>query len=439
MSLLGARVVRVDRPTRALLALELTGSRSRVLLVSVAAGASGMGLVARRPRGMPIDAFGMALRKRITSARVVGLEGDARGSRLVLETLEGLVVVEARSDRDAQGFAFIDESGRLVTATYPGARPGEPRDPVDESLLDEAGSAILSAVRDVAAAAREKALRQSLNTAIARAERKILAIGRDAARADRSPELRREADLLVSLPDDRPGRSAITVDDFHEDPPRPRTIALDPREGPRAAAGRRYAEARRLERGVAIARERTEAAIRERDAWLALRDRLDREGESVLDALESALDAKGRAPRAPVEAGAKKPKDAHRPFRAYASERGIPLYVGKNAADNDALTVGIAKPHHLFVHVRGRPGSHVIVVLDRGQIADEQTLVDAATLAAHFSSTRGETIVEIVHAERRHVRKPKGSAPGSVRVDREKTMLLRLEPARLTRLLATER
>ena len=47
--------------------------------------------------------------------------------------------------------------------------------------------------------------------------------------------------------------------------------------------------------------------------------------------------------------------------------------------------------------------------------------------------------VEIVYAERRHLRKPKGSAPGSVRLDREKTLLLRLEPARLARLLASER
>ena len=42
------------------------------------------------------------------------------------------------------------------------------------------------------------------------------------------------------------------------------------------------------------------------------------------------------------------------------------------------------------------------------------------------------------HAERRYVRKPKGAAPGAVRVDRERVLVLRMEAERLKRLLAAE-
>jgi len=66
-------------------------------------------------------------------------------------------------------------------------------------------------------------------------------------------------------------------------------------------------------------------------------------------------------------------------------------------------------------------------------------LIDAAHLAAHFSDLRGEPSAEIQHTERRYLRKPKGAAPGAVNVDREKVLLLRLEPARLARLLASEK
>ena len=38
----------------------------------------------------------------------------------------------------------------------------------------------------------------------------------------------------------------------------------------------------------------------------------------------------------------------------------------------------------------------------------------------------------------KHVRKAKGAAPGAVTYTHEKTMLLRLEPARLARLLKAE-
>jgi hypothetical protein len=49
-----------------------------------------------------------------------------------------------------------------------------------------------------------------------------------------------------------------------------------------------------------------------------------------------------------------------------------------------------------------------------------------------------EASAEVQHVERRYVRKPKGSAPGAVRVDRERVLLLRVDKQRLERLLASE-
>lgn len=439
MSPFGARVVRIDRPARAIVCIELGIPGPNVLLLSTVRSAEGIGAVRRRPRGVPVDAFGLLLRKRLASARVAAIEGDRNGSRVVFTTEGGLVVLEARHDRDARGFSFVGENGAVVSATYAGAIVGDDRPPIDESALAEAGSAIAESVVRVADEARARAIRDALDRAITKSERTIAAIHADAARADAAPGLRREADLLMAAAtDDRPGRDAIPVLDFHADPPAETTIAIDPREGPRTAANRRYHLARKLERGVAIAAERAKTIASRLDELRAMRSRLDDPDDRALDEADSLLESLGRKPIA-SPGKSKSAQPTHRPYRAYQSERGLPLWVGKNAADNDALTIVLGKPHHLFVHVRGRPGSHVLVVLPKGGVCDEQTLVDAATLAAHFSTARGESPVEIVYAERRHVRKPKGSAPGSVRVDREKTMLLRFEPARLARLVATER
>jgi predicted ribosome quality control (RQC) complex YloA/Tae2 family protein len=77
----------------------------------------------------------------------------------------------------------------------------------------------------------------------------------------------------------------------------------------------------------------------------------------------------------------------------------------------------------------------VVVPLGRGEEPSPELLVDAALLAAHFSDARGDTDVEVTWTRRRYVQKPRGAPPGSVRLLREKTILLEVDPDRLARLL----
>ncbi len=98
----------------------------------------------------------------------------------------------------------------------------------------------------------------------------------------------------------------------------------------------------------------------------------------------------------------------------------------------------MARPHDLWLHPKSRPGAHVVVPLARGASCPADLLVEAAHLAAHFSESKQETAVEIQYTPRRYLRKPRGSAPGLVVVDREKVMLLRREDALLRRLLERE-
>jgi len=115
------------------------------------------------------------------------------------------------------------------------------------------------------------------------------------------------------------------------------------------------------------------------------------------------------------------------------------VLVGRGAADNDRLTLRVARPHDLWLHARGVTGAHVVVPLTKGKSCSPETLVDAATLAAHFSDLRGEPVVDVIYTPRRFVRKRKGSAIGSVTLEREKVIAVRVEPARLERLLQNEK
>jgi predicted ribosome quality control (RQC) complex YloA/Tae2 family protein len=125
-------------------------------------------------------------------------------------------------------------------------------------------------------------------------------------------------------------------------------------------------------------------------------------------------------------------------FRTFVARSGAKILVGKGAADNDTLTLHVAKPHDLWLHAKDRAGAHVVVPLGKGKSCPAEDLVDAAHLAAHFSDARDEKAVDIQYLPRRYVRKPKGSAPGAVVVDREKVLPLRFDSALLRRLLERE-
>jgi hypothetical protein len=131
--------------------------------------------------------------------------------------------------------------------------------------------------------------------------------------------------------------------------------------------------------------------------------------------------------------GTKDPLDQY--SRRFTALGGLEIRVGKGARENDRLTLSGARGHDLWLHARGTPGAHVLLRLSKGQAPPTEALLDAAHLAAHYSSARGEGKVEVTYTEARNVRKAKGAPAGQVTVASERTMLLRVEPARLVRLL----
>jgi predicted ribosome quality control (RQC) complex YloA/Tae2 family protein len=191
-----------------------------------------------------------------------------------------------------------------------------------------------------------------------------------------------------------------------------------------------------MRRGESIAKARKADAEKALDAVEAIAAHLPFADDEALDAMQARLDA--ILPREIRRAAAPKEEReralAHRTFEAQSGR----ILVGRGAAHNDALTFRVAKPHHLWMHARGVAGAHVIVPLPRDRSCPPDLLIDAAHLAAHFSDARGEAVVEIAHAPRKWVRKPRGAPPGLVVVDREKVLVLRVEPDRLARLLARE-
>jgi predicted ribosome quality control (RQC) complex YloA/Tae2 family protein len=119
------------------------------------------------------------------------------------------------------------------------------------------------------------------------------------------------------------------------------------------------------------------------------------------------------------------------PFRRFTSTDGLPIFVGRNARENDELTFGLAKSDDLWLHARGMPGSHVVVRLGKGTDPPPETLRDAAMLALLYSDLKKSGKGEVIYTRRKWVKKAKGQAPGAVVVTQEKSLHVSLEKNRL--------
>ncbi|MGK3987254.1 NFACT RNA binding domain-containing protein [Sorangium sp. So ce136] len=350
---------------------------------------------------------------------------------------------------------LLDAAGHLILRWPPqgSAPPAEIAYPADPLA---AGAALVEASDEAAAGQEKAALARAVRARRAALERRAEAVRGDLGRLGSVARLQKTGQLLLAQGGRVPrGAAKALLDDWETGGTI--EVALDPARPAKAQAEAFFAKARRYQRGEAVMRarlaetERALAAVAALEADVAaaearpeaiepLAQRARSLGVSRAELAGVGAGAAGEPGAAGARGGlAGKGKSApRRPFHAFRSASGAAILVGRGAADNDALTTKHARPHDLWLHAKGVSGSHVVVPLPKGASCPADVLVDAATLAAHFSDARGEAVCEVSYVQRRHVRKPRGAAPGAVTYDREKVIAVRVEAERLSRLLATK-
>jgi len=101
------------------------------------------------------------------------------------------------------------------------------------------------------------------------------------------------------------------------------------------------------------------------------------------------------------------------------------VLAGKTDADNDYLSLKIAKPNDYWFHVRGMPGSHVILREKSGEAPDKAVLKEAAAIAAYHSKARIGGVTAVSCTQAKYVSKPKGAKPGTVTIKKESVLKVR--------------
>jgi predicted ribosome quality control (RQC) complex YloA/Tae2 family protein len=96
------------------------------------------------------------------------------------------------------------------------------------------------------------------------------------------------------------------------------------------------------------------------------------------------------------------------------------VLVGRSDADNDRLSLKLARANDWWFHVAGQPGSHVVLRVPAGSGDPPKVVLErAAAIAAWHSKARSGGVVSVSGTLAKYVRKPRGAKPGTVSIRRE--------------------
>lgn len=493
---LAARVAdgHVDRVVQRGARLELTLSgppragdgRDRVLLVLSADARHARAGEARAFDAAPPapPGFAQLLRARVNRARILAVSGSDAERELSLRLRAGgeerTLVLQLLGPRS--NVYLLDATGRLEGALRPLAetRPelaiGLPLLPLasappaegEDRFADVPDGELLLAIEDhYAEREREEAagtLARRIGRALDRERQRLVrreaAVRADLSRARPSADLRRSGELLKgALHRVVPGAREVTIED--PETGQDVTVPLEPALPAARNLERLFASYQRARRREAAAAEQGAALESDLERLAALRESCepalvaDPPDLAALVRLAARPDvarllgrhgrressrgagraAPGGSTRPTTRSGGEMPARL-RPSR-YRTQDGLEVWVGRSALGNDHLTTRLAKQNDLFLHVEGSPGSHVVLRLAGRKDSPQESLLEAAELALHFSKQRGGSRATIHVAAVGDVRKPRGAKPGLVHVQRGRTLPLRHEAERLARILGS--
>jgi len=278
----------------------------------------------------------------------------------------------------------------------------------------EAASAIETIATPGKHAQRRARLLAMIEAALAKQRRKLANVREQGARAQEIDLLRLWGETIyANLWQITPGQAELDVDGIR--------VPLDPAI-PAKEMAQRYFEEYRKAQSAGMHQEELEGTIATEVAYLEQLATLTEQAEGFAD-LEALL-TEFEAHEGTPSQGRRRARQAPRkPVPMWVDDDGNAVFVGRSAAQNDAVTFAIAGPEDTWLHARGVGGSHVVIRWRNPQQPErEATVLAAAQLAAWFSAARTSARVEVDVAKRKHVRKIKGGPPGLVTYRNERTV-----------------
>ena len=277
---------------------------------------------------------------------------------------------------------------------------------------------------------KASSLAHTIKNHIERCEKKISIQNEALGNAARMEEYRKNGELIqANLYRLKKGEPFAEVEDFYSEDYAPIRVPMDVSLSPAQNAQRYFKLYQKARNARTLAAEQKQKAEQELDYLEQMADDLRKCTDSAgLSELRQMLVSSGHV-RA-VASRMKPRKEAPSQPMKFLSSDGIEVEVGKNALQNERLTMG-AKGDELWLHAQKMPGSHVIV---HSTDVPENTVLEAAMLAAYYSKGVRSAQVPIDATLRRYIKKPGGTPAGFVIYTHQRTLYITPDEAAVRRI-----
>ncbi|MGP4059756.1 Rqc2 family fibronectin-binding protein [Halobacillus sp. H74] len=217
------------------------------------------------------------------------------------------------------------------------------------------------------------------------------------------------------------GDSEVTVIDYYDPDQSEMTIELNPNKSPSDNAQNYFQTYQKMKKSKEVVQKEITKAEDEILYFERLLQQVESAREEDIEEIREELREQGYLKRKPASKGNKKNKPSKPSPESFESSDGTLIYVGRNNKQNEYLTNRLANKTDIWLHAKDIPGSHVVI---RDEDPSEDTLFEAAQLAANFSKSSRSSTVPVDYTKIRHVKKPSGAKPGYVTYDHQQTLFV---------------
>jgi len=263
-------------------------------------------------------------------------------------------------------------------------------------------------------AVKKEKLRVVKEKIVSRIEKKIKALEKELRELSDVESLQKEAEkwkrwgelLKYNLHLVKPGQKEIKVTDFSTG--KEETIPLDPSLSPKENLNRIFKKYRKTQNRVEFAKNRLQELRDEIEKTRLLKETII--SKENLEDLEPFFHRENREITVPN-------------FLTYTLPSGRKILIGRNASENEFLSLKLANPWDVWFHTKEIPGSHVILRLQKGEKPTEEDILISSSAAAYFSKGRESGKVLVDYTEAKNLKKPPKTPKGFVIYSGERTVV----------------
>ncbi|MBW1807586.1 MAG: DUF814 domain-containing protein [Deltaproteobacteria bacterium] len=455
--LLGAQLQKINSPAESVAQLAFrSAGHSHFLLIDLTPGSTRLHLIKEKLAGLPEPpSWVMKCRSELGNAILAEIDQDENdrtirlsfktktspGEHVLIAELFGrkgrlLLAMRSGEIKDSLiGSATVGQQYTKSTMAKPGPGPSSRFVKADPLTL-QTNFAIAEHYQQLeiqkAFEREHKRLAGLLKRETKRVKSRQKKMQKDLTASCAAEDMSRQAEALkLNLGRVPKGQPSIELSDPYNPDSDSIVVTLDPALSALDNMNRLFKKSRRLSRAMPKIEQRLAEEKSRLEKIIIFGEQLETtQTIDQLEQLRAKLEDAGLKDKKPA---IKKRSEARLPYRQYQSKSGMDILVGRSARDNHQLTFHIARGSDLWLHARGRSGAHVVVRLAKNKSVDEQTLLDAATLAAKFSGLKNPEKVEVTYSLVKNLHPIKGH-PGTVSVAKGRTILVRVEEDRLQRL-----